>query len=200
MPRYKKFQYNAEVVDVLCCLSLGYNRIGEIVKKLKQPQPTVSAKIGFLVKNKVVLKDKWEVKPNWKVITQKFQSEVRAYLEEILFFGKLFWERGNKLEEIREAIENIPNIFHEERVAEIYKTYAKYFLRGWLKKMSLRDLAFMYMENLKHIDANRFREFRKDIFSIKKLLTKVDIRDIKEDFVREVEKSLKQKPEERIKK
>ena len=80
--KYSRIENNAEVMDVLCCVIFGHNKVKAIMEELKQPQSTISEKLRFLRQNKVVKKNKWEFKPNWEVIVKIFQKEVKGYFAE----------------------------------------------------------------------------------------------------------------------
>jgi DNA-binding transcriptional ArsR family regulator len=102
MPKYSSLPYNKEVMDVLCCVVLGYSRVSDMMKVLKQPQSTISEKLRFLRKNKVVKKSKWVYEPNWKRLTSLLRKEVKMVVE------------GKKLLQL----------FDEKRLTNIMKTYA----------------------------------------------------------------------------
>ncbi len=178
-------------MDVLCYIIEGYS-VKEIVKKTKQAQSTVSEKIRFLIKNKVIIKNKWKFKPNWKTITKVFQREIKKEFEEPLEIMKMSNDYNKKeekqTEKVRDIIEEVPNIFNEKRVKKIFMVYADYFINHWVDKMSIDEIAHLYIEVLKRTDTSKFKKFKKDIITIKKLFNKLDIRDMKEELFREVEK------------
>lgn len=186
-------------MDVLCYVILGYN-VKDMVRRLKQPQSTISTKLGFLVKNEVVAKDKWKFKPNWEAITKIFQKEIKKCFEEPLEIIKLdsgTYKREKKLEgEIIDAIEHISTIFNQERVIMIFENYADYFGEGWLGKISTSELVKLYAGMIKKTDTNEFKKFKNDIMRIKKLFNKLNIRDMKEDLFIRVEEDLKWRSKE----
>jgi hypothetical protein len=109
MPKYKRFKYNPEVMDVLCCVILGYNRVSDMMKILKQPQSTISEKLRFLKKNKVVKKNKWVFEPNWSRLVNIVRKEVHSVLK--FYVGK--------------SEKKFMELFDEERIKNIIKTYAQ---------------------------------------------------------------------------
>ncbi len=146
------------------------------------------------MKNKIIIKNKWKFKPNWKTITKVFQREIKKEFEEPLEITKMGAELDKKekkqVEEIRNIIEDIPNIFNEKRVRRICEVYADYLIQPWVEKMSISEMAHSYIEALKRTDTNKFSKFKGDIKFIKKLFNKLDIRDMKEELFREVEENL----------
>lgn len=194
MAKYLRFETSDEVSDVLFAIIDGNNNVKSIMKVLKQPQSTVSSKLQFLRDNDIIIKDKWKFEPNWKIITKTFQNEIRKIFEDLLDFFKDVsqLERG-KIKMIRNVMKRISEIFNEKRVVSIYEMYADYFIDGCVKRISTSELAELYFDMLKKTDTIRFKEFDKDIVSIKKLFNKLNIRDMEEDFFIQVERNMKVK-------
>jgi hypothetical protein len=181
-------------MDALFAIIDDNNNVKSIMKVLKQPQSTVSSKLQFLRDNDIIIKDKWKFEPNWKPITKIFQGEVKKYFEDLLDFLKDVSKfEKNEIKTIKNVIESIPEIFDEKRVVSIYEMYSDYFIDGCVKRISTSELAELYLDMLKKTDTIRFKEFDKDIVSIKKLFNKLNIRDMKEDFFIQVEKYMKVK-------
>jgi hypothetical protein len=81
MPKYKPLEYNSEVMDVLSCIILGYNRVKDMIKILNRPQSTISEKLRFLRKSKVVVKKKWIYEPNWEELISLLRKHVKNIIE-----------------------------------------------------------------------------------------------------------------------
>lgn len=197
MPKYKVLPENREVMDVLCCVISGHNKVKDIVKVLKHPQSTVSEKIRFLVKSNVIKKDKWFFKIKWNSIVKLFQREIKKCFEEPLETIKSFVEIGmdneKTVEQIRDMTEDIPNIFNEKRVTKIFKCYAEFLHRSWLEKMSISELASTYLGVIKNIDMTKFKKYDLSFntLPIRKLFKKLDFGDMTECLFIEVEQELK---------
>jgi hypothetical protein len=113
MPKYKQFEHNTEVMDVLCCVVLGKNRVKEMMKTLRQSQSTISEKLRFLRKVGVVKKSKWAYEPNWGKLANIARKEVHSLLK--FYLGK---------DEKR-----FMELFGEERMRNIIKTYAQMVIK-----------------------------------------------------------------------
>jgi len=139
---------------------------------------------------------------NWKIITKTFQQEVRKCFEEPLEFTILGIELAEaekdlkdaeknrrELEEIMGVIYDIPNIFNKRRVKKIIEEYDGSIIG--LGKLSLSELAEMYINVLKRTDTSKFKSFNKDIKIVKELFNKLDIMDMEENLFTKVEGELK---------
>ena len=173
---------NKDVVDVLACIIQKHNTVKDISKKLRQPQSTVSMKLAALQEGNVVIKDKRIFKINWDSLARMFQKEVKEYFKDQLEFltPDLDFDKG--IVKLRKEIKNlvrddIPNIFNSERVSIIYKWYSQDLLDDYMEKMSISDLAFLYLDVLKRTDMRQFKDFKLDIMKIKMLFDKLGIRN-----------------------
>ena len=199
MADYSDFKNNSEVVDVLSYVIYGeYGAINisptppkfsvkRMVKKLKQPQSTVSTKLKFLIENEVVIKDKWDFKPNWKVLVRLFQKEAKDLFKDIVYsLGKgsgfvilkgddsnMRKEHDSRLNKATAMLEVVPVIFNECRVKTICEGYADTFVDGYLEKMSLHELVEAYVDALKRLDTSEFKNFGKDIVSVKEFFNEI---------------------------
>ena len=200
MPKYKSFPENKEVVDVLCCIIDGCNKVKDIVKKLKQPQSTVSEKMRFLLKSKAIKKNKWVFEPNWDVLIKIFQREIRNFmgLEKISLkeFSKADGDENKiLLKELKIVKSKIPNIFNEKRVTLIYKTYADYVLEEWLEKFSISALAGVYYHTLNSVNTEILKKLDSGMVSIRKLYEKIyyeiNVRNMKEELFVQVEREMR---------
>jgi len=139
---------------------------------------------------------------NWKIITKTFQQEIRKCFEEPLEFTILGIELAEaekylkdaeknrkELEEIMDVIYYIPKVFNERRVKRIIEVYNSSIIG--LGKLSLSELAKIYIGTLKRMNTNRFKRFGSDITRIKELFNKLDIMDMEENLFMTVESELK---------
>jgi len=79
--RYNSIEINDKVMDVFYCLLRGKHRVKDIQKELNQPQQTISAKLKFLLKNKVVRKKNKTYVINLKKVYKIVYKEIKKYLE-----------------------------------------------------------------------------------------------------------------------
>jgi hypothetical protein len=197
MPRYKKpFTANKEVMDVFCCVVDGKNTVKSIIKELKQPQSTISEKLRFMVKEHIIIKDKWNFEPNWKMIINEFQCLIREQFRIVFEIVKYEVDKKNKkgnetMIELIELMNNTPQIFNEKRIKRIVEEYSDSLLNCYLEKMPLSELAELYLNTLKRIDTSKFKSFGKDILKIKEFFNKLDVMDMEETLFTTVEGELK---------
>ena len=81
MGKYREFIMNDSVSDVFWYVINGCKSVKEIEKKLKQPQSTISEKLGFLVDEGVIVKEKWEFTPNWRKIIEISKDDIKKFLK-----------------------------------------------------------------------------------------------------------------------
>jgi hypothetical protein len=81
--RYERFEDNDKVMDVLFALIIGENTVKGIMKRIKQPQQTVSGKLKFLIDSNVVIKKKWKFEVNWKELHKKCSKTAVEVLKEL---------------------------------------------------------------------------------------------------------------------
>ena len=108
MPWYRPIRENDDVIDVLCCVILKYNTVREMMKILKQPQSSISEKLRFLIKNKLVKKNKWTFEVNWNGLTKLLKEIAEGRLE--VAIGK----------DYRKYL----GLFDNERLEKIMRAYA----------------------------------------------------------------------------
>jgi len=153
MPKYKQFEYNSEVMDVLCCVVLGKNRVKEMMKTLKQPQSTISEKLRFLRKVGVVKKSKWAYEPNWSKLVNIARKEVH-------FVFKFYVGKSEK---------RFMELFSEERIKNIIKTYAQMAVKDkTMELVSISDVVWKYFFGLTQMEDKELEEIDKRFVILKK--------------------------------
>jgi DNA-binding transcriptional ArsR family regulator len=153
MPKYKQFEYNREVMDVLCCVILGYSRVSDIMKILKQPQSTISEKLRFLKKNKIVKKSKWVFEPNWSKLVNIARKEVHSVLK--FYVGK--------------SEKRFMELFSEERIKNIIKTYAQMVIKDkTMEFVSISEVVWKYFLGLTQTEDKELKEIDKRFVMLKK--------------------------------
>jgi hypothetical protein len=153
MPKYKQFEYNREVMDVLCCVILGYSRVSDIMKILKQPQSTISEKLRFLRKNKIVKKSKWVFVPNWSKLVDIARKKVHSILK--FYAGK--------------SEKRFMELFSEERIKNIIKTYAQMAVKDkTIELVSISDVVWKYFLGLTQMEDKELEEIDKMLIILKK--------------------------------
>lgn len=156
-------------MDVLYCIVLGYGNVKQIIKILKQPQSTISTKLQFLRKKRIVNKNKWTYTPNWTNI-----CSIMGYLiEECLTHHRSFCKAvsGNSKKSKKEAhelwkiIDKIEDYFPKDLLKKILIAYASFYFhsssfRITPTKRSLTDIVQYFLVSLtkqfekpvKHLD------------------------------------------------
>jgi hypothetical protein len=153
MPKYKQFEYNREVMDVLCCVILGYSRVSDMMKILKQPQSTVSEKLRFLKKNKIVKKSKWVFVPNWDKLVNIARKEVHFVLK--FYVGK--------------SEKRFMELFSEERIKNIIKTYAQMAVKDkTMELVSISEVVWKYFLGLTQMEDKELKKIDERFVILKK--------------------------------
>jgi len=149
MPRYRPLPENAEVVDVLCSVILHYDNVSSIMKILKEPQSTVSEKLRFLKKNRVISKNKWEFEVNWDELLKLLRSLVK---KELIGLSK----KHLKL--------------FDGRLKRIMEVYSAMVIELGHKPKSLRDIVWMYLLGVCQTDNKELEKADKGFVKLKKEL------------------------------
>jgi len=153
MTRYRPIQENSEVMDVLYCIALGHDKVKDIMKVLKQPQSTVSEKLRFLIKNKLVKKNKWEFEVDWKALLVLMRKAIE---KELQWIDKRFLK-----------------LFDDERLKNIFITYSKLVIgfkatnnktiKLGFKPESIRNMMQLYILGMSQEGHNEAKEFGVDM-------------------------------------
>jgi len=119
---YENMGENKDVVDVLFMVIAGHGNVKLMTKYLRQKQNTISMKLAFLRKEKLVVKDKWSYSPSWNGITKLFR--------ELLIYGV------NKNSAYKEGF---PDMKKKD-----FKDFEKYFPDSFTRKF-LESYAVSYL-------------------------------------------------------
>lgn len=140
---------NKDVTDVLACIVLDYKTVKKIVRKLKQPQPTISMKLKVLRKNNIVNKSKWKYDVNWKDLTKM----MRTIIDELI---------GNKARKYA-------RLFTDKRLEKIMTAYAEMLdIFGFEQPTSIRNTMWNYLLGLGQTPDAELRSMDKDFVRLKK--------------------------------
>jgi len=186
--RYSDIETNSEVTDVLFCIVLGYNTVKKLTEILKQPQPTISTKLKFLLQNKVVKKSKWNFEPNWSKIYQIMYKMLRENSPVALqwyiksFVSKVFKIEDKKIKELERVVKNIKLYFPEARLRKILEGYAELFMHS-REKASLQDIINKYFVGLIESDKNKLD---RQLSELKEIMNGVPSKELA--FFKSVEK------------
>ena len=168
MTRYKKFEENEAVMDVLFNLILGKRRVKELVKALKQSQPTISVKLDFLVRSGVVKKDKWVFEVNWKKLHKIFCKVARSWIE--------LWVKDKR------KVDGFMKIFDERRVRRIFEKFAEYY--DIVKGKSVVWMVDSYLLGMTQVDDSELIKIDRRMVELKKYIKE---RSVEKAIFEEVE-------------
>jgi len=190
--RYSRIEDNAEVMDVLYCIILGHNTVKKLKDILKQPQSTISTKIQFLLKNKVILKNKWEFYSNWnntyqvmyKILKENSPISLQFYVKS--YIRKVFKISDSKVKQLEKVIKNIELYFPEERLKRIVEGYAKLFIQN-KEKASIQDIINQYFVGLIGLDKDSIKELDEPLRELYSIMKKVPSKEV--EFFKTVELS-----------
>jgi len=180
MTLYRDFETNKEVTDVLFCIVSGHKTVKEMMKILKQPQSTISTKIQFLLKNKIILKNKWEFCPNWdriyqlmyKVLRENSPIALQLYIKS--YIKKTFNIDDDKIQQLQNVVKNIENYFPEDRLKRMLGCYAKLFIRT-KEKASVQDIINQYFIGLIESDKSKLD---RQLSELKEIISKVPSKEL----------------------
>jgi hypothetical protein len=144
MTGFAPFERNSSVMDVLFCIIDNKNNVKKMVKVLKQPQSSVSRKMKFLLKNRIVIKKKWSFEVNWKELNKVFLKEAKTQIKA--------WVGDDK------KVNRFIGLFNENRIKSILEKYAEHFMNGDLKAKSISAIANDYLLGLVETDDNALKE------------------------------------------
>jgi hypothetical protein len=132
---------------------LGYSRVSDIMKILKQPQSTISEKLRFLKKNKIVKKSKWVFGPNWSKLVNIARKDVHSILK--FYVGK--------------SEKRFMELFSEERIRNIIKTYAQMVIKEkMIELMSISEVVWKYFLGLTQMEDKELKEIDERFVVLKK--------------------------------
>lgn len=180
MTLYIDFEINKEVTDVLFCIVSGHKTVKDMMKVLKQPQSTISTKIHFLLKNKVIMKSKWEFYPNWdriyqvmyKVLREDSPIALKLYIKS--YIRKTFKIDDNRINQLHTVIKNIETYFPKDRLKRMLEGYAKLFIQT-KEKASIQDIINQYFVGL--IESNK-EGLDKQLLELKEIISKVPSKEV----------------------
>jgi hypothetical protein len=152
--RYVKFEDNSEVMDVLFCVVLGNDSVERIQETLKQAQSTISTKLTFLRKKKIVKKKKWVYEVNWQTLYKIMYSVIEDFLK--------LRAKG--------IAKRVRYYFPESRLKKILIGYSILFLEeNWLKQ-TIREIVKDYFLSLMRTDDRQLRKIDPKLLELKRKL------------------------------
>lgn len=162
-------------MDVLCCVVLGYGKVKDIMRILNQPQSTVSEKLRFLKKGKVVKKKKWKFEVNWNSLYKIFYTRVREQFGMGLIEAKRPTKAQKQEMAFRKKLLKIDLEKHmpEALVKNLLINYSYLLLDGY-PKLSLAEVIEKFLDQLPLCDGKQLNELDKHynsrLVKLKKLL------------------------------
>jgi hypothetical protein len=152
---YGRLEESPEVIDVLYALLQGFDTPKKIQKKLKQDGSVVRMKLQFLRKNKVVIKDRWNYKPDWDRISIVMCRTMSSLLKERI-----------KSRRISTKV-----YFKPELLKGIIRVYSAVYFAGY-DKLSFRQMAEMFLDSMSHADGKRLEKLNPKLVKLKEILRK----------------------------
>ena len=190
MTLYRDFETNREVTDVLFCIVSGYNTVKHMMKALKQPQSTISTKLQFLLKNKVIAKSKWEFHPDWNRLYQvmynvlKHNSPIALQLYVKSHIRKEFGINDSRMVQLQKVVKNIEAYFPKGRLKRMLEAYSRLSL-DTREKASIQDIINQYFVGL--IESRDASD--KKLSELKEIMIKVPSKELA--FFKSVENNIK---------
>jgi DNA-binding transcriptional ArsR family regulator len=175
MARYAEFEENSEIMDAFYCIILGYGNVKQMVKILKQPQPTISSKLMFLRQNKIVKKEKWSYIPNWVRIYQKMYELLKDNIRVSLNpkTKRIFKENKN----LQNKNINPRDYFTDELLRFIVERYARLYFATDEGKFSLNEIVLYFLVGLKNANDRDLKKLNPKLVELKRILIKIPSRE-----------------------
>ena len=157
MTTYKPFPHNRDVMDVLACIIRGKSTSKEIVKELKQPQSTVATKLKFLVNNKVVIKDKWVFRIDWKELNKIFSKKMKGAISGFI--------------DDKKKVNEIMRLFDDKRKRSILETYSYNVDIFGRPHRTITEIAFDYLIGLSQTSDKDLKKLDKKFIELRDHIT-----------------------------
>jgi hypothetical protein len=154
MAKYKRFEENSDVMDVLACVIAGRASSKSMVAKLKQPQPTVATKLKFLIDNGLVKKDKWTFSADMAALNAALSKALGSWIS--AWAGKSSGFAG---------------IFTDGRLERIWTAWAEHVLAGISQPESVSEIALGYLLGLSQTDEKTLGRLGPKFIKLRKLIT-----------------------------
>ena len=174
MAKYSKLENNSEVMDVLYAIVLENKSQKEIVRKLKQKRSTVSSKIWFLKKNKVIKKERWNFYPDWDNIYKKMLNALDDILDHYISIARNLEQDPSK--ELLKIKKNTDAFFTKETLSGILKVYSLIYFYGY-EKLSMRDMIYSFLNQLRKVNDRRIKRIDPKLLNIKKVISEIPMRE-----------------------
>ena len=136
---YGNIEENKDVVDALFMVIAGYGNVKSMTKYLGQRQNTISMKLTFLRKEKLVMKDKWKYAPNWKEITKLLKGLLIYGVNKNSAYKMGFLDMSKK--DFRDFEKYFPGDFIKKFLGSYAVNYLYFGVSQGLEAPSLEKLA-----------------------------------------------------------
>jgi len=173
MAKYSKLENNSEVMDVLYAIVLENKSQKEIVRKLKQKRSTVSSKIWFLKKNKIIKKERWSFYPDQNNIYKKMLNALDDVLNNYISIARNLDQDSGGLKKIKK---NAAVFFTKETLLGILKVYSLIYFYGF-EKLSMVEMIYSFLNQLRKVNDNRIRRIDPKLLSVKKAISEIPMRE-----------------------
>jgi DNA-binding transcriptional ArsR family regulator len=182
---YPNTENNPSVFRIFLLVVAGKNRVKDIIKYTKEKQSIISRKLIALVRDGLLIKNKWKYEPNWDVIYEKVRKEIKYYLYFFIVSPKEeLKEKKLEIKKAEKKVEKFMDLFDRKRIERIVKWYADYFIEFYFRKASLSNMVSTYFDGLSEMDETELKKINPRLLELKKTLS---ISTMEKVFFRDVE-------------
>ena len=168
---YGNIEENKDVVDVLFMVIAGHGNVKSMTKYLRQKQNTISMKLTFLRKEKLVTKDKWNYNPNWNGLIKLFRN--------LLIYGvnKNSAYKEGFLDMSKKGFKDFEKYFPDSFIKNFLESYATNYLyfgvSQGLETPSLEKLADDTALHLWFLSLSKLEKNKSEVYRIEKRSSRV---------------------------
>jgi DNA-binding HxlR family transcriptional regulator len=182
---YPNTENNPSVFRIFLLVVAGKNRVKDIIKYTKEKQSIVSRKLIALVRDGLLIKNKWRYEPNWDVIYERVRKEIELQLYTFIVHPmKDLGKKKHEIEKAEKKVEKFIDLFDRKRIERIVKWYADYFIEFYFREASLSEMVSTYFDGLSEMDETELKRIDPRLLELKKTLS---ISTMEKAFFRDVE-------------
>ena len=176
---YGNIEENSDVTDVLFMVIAGHGNVKLMRKYLRQRQNTISMKLQFLRKEKLVVKNKWSYSLNWKKITKLFRDLLIYGVNKNSAYKKGFLDMSKK--DFKDFEKYFPDNFIRKFLESYAMNYLYFGVAQKLEAPSLEKLADDTTLHLWFLSPSKLRKINPKFEDLKKGIAEFE-NDILDSF------------------